>query len=184
MALQGYVESAFRARFAEIFEKYNWTKSQTFRLLGLDLGRLFRRGPEPKARPVIPLSYDPIDRYVAKSGDELFIPRSRDNKTWDVKDFGVNVGEPIVQDRLWFWDPYGGSRIDMMVSPNPISPVPDFLEDIYNPKRVAAHDKTQLNNVAAKLNAQFGRHSLEDFSWDDKTKQGQGLGPTRPPETT
>ena len=64
LALQGYVESAFRARFAELFEKYNRTKPQTFRLLGLDLGRLFRRGPEPKARPVIPLSYDLIDRLL------------------------------------------------------------------------------------------------------------------------
>jgi hypothetical protein len=124
-------------------------------------------------------------RYATKSGDELFIPRSRGNKTWDVKDFGVNVGGPIVKDRLWFWGSYGGSRIDMLVPTNPISPVPDFLKDIYDPERVAAHDKTQLNNVAAKLNAQFGRHSLEGFFfWGDKTKQGRGLGPTRPPETT
>ncbi|MCS7311756.1 MAG: hypothetical protein NZ742_02415, partial [Acidobacteria bacterium] len=60
-----------------------------------------------------------------------------------------------------------------------------YLQDIYDPEQVAAHDKTQLDNIAVKLNAQIGRQSLEGFFfWGDKTKQGRGLGPTRPPETT
>jgi len=64
LALQGYVEPAFRARFAELFEKYNRTKPQTFRLLGIDLSRLFRRGPEPTARPAISLTYDWVRRFL------------------------------------------------------------------------------------------------------------------------
>lgn len=98
--------------------------------------------------------------------DELFTPGSKGNPINDIKDFGANIGGPVIKDKLWFWGAYGGQRIDIQaVTGQP--------------------DKTNLDNITAKLNAQVGKHMLEGFfMWGNKTKNGRGAAATRPPETT
>ncbi len=105
------------------------------------------------------------DNYQNKA-DQLFTPGSKGNPINSIYDFGGNIGGPLVKDKLWFWGAYGGQRIDIQA----ITGQPD---------------KTNLDNITAKLNGQFGKHMLEFFfMWGNKTKDGRGAAATRPPETT
>ncbi len=122
--------------------------------------------------------------YRTKGGEQLFSPSSRGNKVASTKDFGANLGGPIIRDKLWAWIAYGGQRIDLLV---PTEPPPAGLTPpaTFDPQEQAQHDKTQLNDVNAKVTAQFGRHMVEAlYIFANKTKQGRGASATRPPETT
>lgn len=48
LALQDYVERAYRSRFEELFSKYNRVRPRTYRILGWDLRPLLRRAPAPR----------------------------------------------------------------------------------------------------------------------------------------
>ena len=123
-------------------------------------------------------------QFETNGGEELLRASSRGNKVANVKDFGGNIGGPLIKDKLWFWGAYGGQRIDLLV---PTAPVPAGLTPppTFDPNEQAQHDKTQLDDITTKLNAQFGKHMTEFFFiWSNKKKQGRGASPTRPPETT
>jgi len=89
------------------------------------------------------------------------------NRIVDVKDYGAELGGPIVKDRLWIWGSYGRQEVDLLT----VSDVSDF---------------TDLKTGNVKLNAQIAaNNSATGFALQsDKVKQGRNAGPTRPQETT
>ena len=89
------------------------------------------------------------------------------NRIVSVKDYGAEVGGPIVKDRLWIWGSYGRQKVSLLT----ISDVSDF---------------TDLKSKNAKLNAQIAaNNSATAFYFDsDKVKIGRNAGPTRPQATT
>ncbi|HEV2856077.1 MAG TPA: TonB-dependent receptor [Thermoanaerobaculia bacterium] len=91
----------------------------------------------------------------------------RGNRIVSVKDYGAELGGPIVKDRLWIWGSYGRQKVDLLT----ISDVSDF---------------TDLKTGNVKLNAQIAaNNSATGFALQsDKVKIGRNASPTRPQETT
>jgi hypothetical protein len=89
------------------------------------------------------------------------------NRIVSVEDYGVEVGGPIVRDKVWIWANYGKNEIDLLT----ILDISDF---------------TELEDYGAKLNAQLTTaNSLVAFyNFGDKIKIGRNAGPTRPQPTT
>lgn len=89
------------------------------------------------------------------------------NRIDQVQDYGVEVGGPILKDRLWAWGAYGRNQIDLLTISN-------------------TFDKTTLEDKNAKINAQIleGTALTASYTAGDKIKIGRNAGPTRPPETT
>ena len=58
------------------------------------------------------------------------------NRIDEVQDYGVEVGGPIIRDRLWLWGAYGRNQIDLLTISN-------------------TSDKTTLEDTNGKLNIQF-----------------------------
>jgi hypothetical protein len=89
------------------------------------------------------------------------------NRIVSVKDYGAEVGGPIVKDRLWIWGSYGRQKVDLLT-----------IADVA--------DKTDLKTYNGKLNAQISAaNSATGFVLNsDKIKIGRNAGPTRPQETT
>jgi hypothetical protein len=89
------------------------------------------------------------------------------NRIVSVEDYGLELGGPIVRDRLWVWGSYGKQEVDLLT----IADVSDF---------------TDLETFNFKLNAQITpANSATVFGLNsDKVKIGRNAGPTRPQETT
>jgi len=58
------------------------------------------------------------------------------NKIQNIKDFGFNVGGPVIKDKVWWWASYG-------------------VQDVFVYTIVGARDQSLLNNYNFKLNAQL-----------------------------
>jgi hypothetical protein len=89
------------------------------------------------------------------------------NRIVTVKDYGAEIGGPIVKDRLWIWGSYGRQKVDLLTIQN-------------------VSDKTDLKTENVKLNAQIApSNSATAFYFNnDKVKIGRNASPTRPQETT
>jgi hypothetical protein len=85
------------------------------------------------------------------------------NRIDEVQDYGVEMGGPLVRDRLWLWGAYGRNQIDLVTIQG-------------------TSDKTTLEDVNAKLNAQIVESLAATVSYTngDKIKLGRNTGPTRP----
>ncbi len=99
------------------------------------------------------------------SDDELY-PGYIGNSIQNIKDWGGEVGGPIVSNRAFVWASYGKQDIKQSVG---ISP-----------------DNTQLKHWHAKANFHIGDKAVLNYTFvhADKTKQGRGASASRPPETT
>jgi hypothetical protein len=88
------------------------------------------------------------------------------NRIDEVQDYGVEVGGPIVRDRVWLWGAYGRNQIDLLTI-------------------TGASDKTTLEDTNGKLNVQFleSTAGTVTYSKGDKIKLGRNVGVTRAPET-
>ena len=97
--------------------------------------------------------------------DELF-PGYIGNAIDQIKDWGGELGGPMVRDRFFVWGAYGKQDIKQFVGSSP--------------------DNTQLTNIHAKGNAHFGDNLVLNYTFihANKTKQGRGAAATRPPATT
>ncbi len=70
-------------------------------------------------------------------------------------DFGINLGGPLLKDKIWFWGSYGIQNINLL----------DTLGD---------SDKTLLRTINAKFNFHLGNHRIELYSvYNDKIKEGR-----------
>jgi hypothetical protein len=85
------------------------------------------------------------------------------NSIRDIKDFGFNVGGPILKDKLWWWGSYG---------------VQEIKTTVIN----GSNDDTFLNNYAFKVNLQLVPENRFEFfiHSGDKKKYGRGSSSTYP----
>jgi Carboxypeptidase regulatory-like domain/TonB-dependent Receptor Plug Domain len=84
-----------------------------------------------------------------------------------VQDYGIEVGGPVLKDRLWLWGSYGRDQIDLVTVTN-------------------FPDKTTLEDINGKLNWQvLPSNALTGFYLrGDKRKFGRSAAINRPPPTT
>jgi hypothetical protein len=84
-----------------------------------------------------------------------------------VQDYGIEVGGPILKDRLWLWGSYGRDQVDLKT----VTGFPD---------------KTTLEDINGKLNWQIvPSNALTGFYLrGNKIKLGRNAAVNRPPETT
>lgn len=89
-----------------------------------------------------------------------------------VEDFGIELGGPLVRDRVWLWGSWAENDIKNFVA----GAAPGSL----------LSDDTILENTSMKLNAQLATANSAVASWNngDKQKFGRNASPTRPTETT
>jgi hypothetical protein len=123
--------------------------------------RAFITDPKWQARPT--LTQEEQAQKIAGGGATPFAG----NQITGIQDYGIEVGGPILRDRLWLWGSYGRQQIDLIV----ISGAPD---------------KTTLEDLNGKLNFQVvPSNALTGFYLrGDKRKQGRSASTQRPPETT
>ena len=85
------------------------------------------------------------------------------NSVKNIKDFGFNMGGPMVQDKVWWWMSYGVQNIQTFVI-------------------TGTADNTQLNNYAGKLNFQLLPDNRAELfiHMGDKKKQGRDASSSNP----
>lgn len=89
------------------------------------------------------------------------------NQINQITDYGIQVGGPIIRDRLWFWLGYG-------------------VQDIRKLTINGYPDEPKLAGINVKVNFNLSRNNRAElaFLWNKKTELGKGASPSRPPETT
>lgn len=94
------------------------------------------------------------------------------NRINRIEDLGVELGGPLLRDRVWLWGSWHENDIQNLVPTD----VPGELQA----------DDTILENAAMKLNAQLTDANSAVASWTNGNKQkfGRDASPTHPPETT
>jgi hypothetical protein len=94
-------------------------------------------------------------------------PNGKGNRTDQYKDYGFEIGGPIVKDHLWGWGAIGKTDVKILT----IKQTPD---------------KTYLKDYSAKVTGQINPSIRGNFTYykGAKEKFGRSAGPTRPPETT
>ena len=97
---------------------------------------------------------------------------SRVNQITGVQDRGLDLGGPILRDRLWVWGSFSRNNVNLLAA-------------TLTTTGARAADKTLLENENVKVNAQpFASNSLVlTDMYGDKVKLGRNVSPTRPPET-
>lgn len=123
-------------------------------------GRVFITDPAWQARPRLTTEEKNQSRLPGGGG---FVG----NQITGIQDYGLEVGGPVLRDRLWLWGSYGRQQVDLLTVTN-------------------FPDKTTLEDINGKLNWQvIESNALTGFYLrGDKRKQGRSASPTRPPETT
>lgn len=103
--------------------------------------------------------------YCSGTSTDYF-PNYIGNAINNIKDFGGEVGGPVIKDRFFVWGSYGKQDIKQYVG--------------------IAADNTQLANYHAKGNAHLTDNMVLQYTFimAEKTKQGRGASATRPPATT
>ena len=118
----------------------------------------------------------PSEATTPRPGDPLgYIGKT--NEIDDVTEWGLEVGGPIIRDRLWAWAAYSDNDINLFTAQPPVAP---------GTTAVRFSDVTSLETLNAKINAQITRNNSATFFYVDnqKVKTGRNAGPLFPPETT
>jgi hypothetical protein len=103
------------------------------------------------------------------------------NPIRDIKDYGFELGGPIVKNKAWFWGSYARNPIDVGVvgflKPGCTDP---------NNNDCLQTDHTLLDNYNVKLNYQWSKEHKSSFLWQggNKIRDSRGAGNLRPIETT
>jgi carboxypeptidase family protein len=89
------------------------------------------------------------------------------NRTDSYKDYGFDLGGPLLKDRVWVWGTIGETNPAIRTLTGTL-------------------DETVLKNYAFKADAQMNPSVRGNFTFfeGNKTKTGRSAGATRPPETT
>ncbi len=89
------------------------------------------------------------------------------NRMHQYKDYGVELGGPIVRNRAWAWGAIGKTHVDILTL-------------------LSAHDRTELQDTSFKGTGQLtnGIRLNYTFFRGNKEKFGRGASATRPDETT
>jgi len=95
----------------------------------------------------------------AATATALGSPTGKGPRTNMFRDYGGDVGGPIVRDRLWFWGAYGN-------------------QDIHIITLQGTNDETFLKNVSFKAQGQISKSVRGSFTFfqADKSKMGRGNG--------
>jgi hypothetical protein len=121
-------------------------------------GRWFQTNSQWQAKPSIPSE---AQSYL-----------SRVNQITRIEDRGIELGGPVLKDRLWVWGAVSRNNINL-------------LSATLTTTGQRASDKTLLANQNVKINAQpFSSNSLVFTDmYGNKIKLGRNVAPDRPPET-
>lgn len=94
------------------------------------------------------------------------------NQIDKIEDRGIEIGGPIMKDRLWFWGAFSRQNVNLLTA-SLLSSGARFV------------DKTLLQNENLKFNAQIlpSNSFVATDMYGEKVKIGRNVGPTRPPET-
>jgi len=89
------------------------------------------------------------------------------NEINQIMDYGLQVGGPVLKNRIWFWLGYGIQNIKL----RSIDGYPDY---------------SKLEGINAKLNIHINKYYKTSltFIYFNKLGKGKEAGPHRPPETT
>jgi hypothetical protein len=102
------------------------------------------------------------------------------NPIKNIKDYGFDIGGPIVRNKAWFWGAAGLNDIAVGVVgfTNPGGD-PNNPDDLFS-------DITNLKTYNAKLQYQWDRTNKSTFLYffNDKVRNARGAAPNMPPETT
>jgi hypothetical protein len=103
------------------------------------------------------------------------------NPVKNIKDYGFELGGPIVKNRLWFWAGTGFQDIEVGV----IGFLKPGATDPNNANNLES-DLTNLRNGGVKLQGQLtGKQKLTlQWTFNDKIRNARDAGPTRPLDTT
>ena len=121
-------------------------------------GRWFQTNDSWQAKPSIPSE---AQSYL-----------SRVNQITRIEDRGLEIGGPVLKDRLWFWGAYSRNNINLLAA-------------TLTTTGQRAADKTLLANENLKLNAQLltSNSLVATDSYGNKIKLGRNVSTSRPPET-
>ncbi len=116
----------------------------------------------------------------------------------NIKDYGFEVGGPIMKGKLWYWGSYGKNdikagivgfylptaecqAIKAALAADPLAPI--ATDDV---RACLGTDGTKLNNYNLKLNWAVTSSNKFSFqnTWAEKSKNARDASDTRPPETT
>ena len=145
---------------------------------GVQLNMVYKRGTN---------DFRGSGRYFHTNGEESTVDAEAKpylnffNAIDAVDDYGLELGGPVIKDRLWLWGAYGRNQIDLFVAQ------PTCLALLPTPCSTTRFtDKTKLETINGKLNAQITTNNSAVLLYSDsgKTKFGRNASPTRPPETT
>lgn len=102
------------------------------------------------------------------------------NPIKNIKDYGFEIGGPIVRNKMWYWGSAGLNDIAVGVVgfTNPGGD-PNDPDDLFT-------DLTKLKTYNAKTQYQWNRANKSTllYFFNDKVRNARGATPTNPPETT
>jgi hypothetical protein len=104
--------------------------------------------------------------------DEALDQGFETDSTRFIREFGADVGGPIVKDRLWFWG--SGARQDISLNRTGVDPAGNRIRST-----------VRLEPWSAKLNAQISTSNSASLFYQrsERFEAGVGNSPSRPPET-
>src|SRR5262249_52546602 len=99
--------------------------------------------------------------------DKTIPNQSKGNRTDEYKDYGFDLGGPILKDRLWGWGTIARRNINLLTL-------------------IGASDKTQFKDYSLKIDGQANNAVRGNFTFyeNNKVKLGRNASSTRPQETT
>jgi hypothetical protein len=102
------------------------------------------------------------------------------NPVKNIRDYGFEVGGPIMRNKAWFWTSYGVNDIEVgVVGFTRPGGDPTNRDDLIN-------DVTNIKTYNGKLQYQWSQPHKTSFLYvfNDKFRGTRDAGPLRPPETT
>lgn len=102
------------------------------------------------------------------------------NPVKNIKDYGFEIGGPVVKNKMWYWGSAGFNDIEVGVVGFTVpGGDPNNPDDLFT-------DLTTLKTYNAKTQYQWNRSNKSTFLYffNDKKRNARDASPTRPPETT